>query len=101
MTWQKTIPKPIEGNTFKKNTTQASRDPRSIVSFVSRYIQSVFLIHRFIDKQMKEGKEAMKPPEPHMCVQTAIIVSTAWYPGADPGFFTGGDPGPYRKAPTL
>ena len=24
---------------------------------------------KFIDKHMKEGKEQMKPPEPHMCVQ--------------------------------
>ncbi|CAH1797069.1 unnamed protein product [Owenia fusiformis] len=25
---------------------------------------------KFIEKQMKEGKQAMKPPSPHMCVQT-------------------------------
>ena len=29
---------------------------------------------KFIDKQMEEGKESMKPPEPHMCVQTKILV---------------------------
>jgi len=28
---------------------------------------------RFIDKQLKEGKELMKPPEPHMCVQVIIM----------------------------
>lgn len=27
---------------------------------------------KFIDKQIKEGKEMMKPPEPHMCVQTRL-----------------------------
>lgn len=31
---------------------------------------------KFIDKQLKEGREAMKPPEPNMCIQTRIIVST-------------------------
>ena len=28
----------------------------------------------FIDKHMKEGKEAMKPPTPHMCISTHILV---------------------------
>jgi len=31
---------------------------------------------KFIDKHLTEGKEAMKPPEPHMCVQTAIKQQT-------------------------
>ena len=30
---------------------------------------------RFIDKQMKERKEAMAPPEPHMCVSTMSEVN--------------------------
>ena len=30
---------------------------------------------KFIDKQLKEGQETMKPPEPHMCVATALLVS--------------------------
>lgn len=30
----------------------------------------------FIDKQMKEAKEYMKPPEPDMCVQTTLLVTT-------------------------
>lgn len=30
---------------------------------------------KFIDQQMKAGKEAMKPPETHMCVQTMMLVS--------------------------
>jgi len=29
---------------------------------------------KFIDKQLKEGKEAMKPPVPHMCIQTNLEV---------------------------
>ena len=28
----------------------------------------------FIEKQLKEGKEAMAPPQPHMCIQTTILV---------------------------
>lgn len=28
----------------------------------------------FIDKQMKEAKEYMKPPEPNMCVQSSLQV---------------------------
>ena len=28
----------------------------------------------FIDKHLKEGKEAMRPPQPHMCVSTKIQV---------------------------
>jgi len=31
---------------------------------------------KFIDKHLTEGKEAMKPPEPHMCVQTVIKQQT-------------------------
>lgn len=31
---------------------------------------------KFIDRQMKEGKEAMSPPKPHMCVLTCTYVST-------------------------
>lgn len=27
---------------------------------------------KFIDKTLKEGKELMKPPEPHMCIRTCI-----------------------------
>lgn len=30
---------------------------------------------KFIDKQLKEGKEALKPPNPYMCVQTLLHVS--------------------------
>ena len=30
---------------------------------------------KFIDQQMKAGKEAMKPPKTHMCVQTTMLVS--------------------------
>ncbi len=33
---------------------------------------------KFIDKQLKEGREAMKPPEPNMCIKTRIIVSTSY-----------------------
>ena len=32
---------------------------------------------KFIDKQMADGKESMKPPKPHMCVQTKIQVTVA------------------------
>ena len=28
---------------------------------------------KFIDKQLKEGKEMNAPPKPHMCVQTCIV----------------------------
>lgn len=31
---------------------------------------------RFIEKQKAEHKEYMSPPEPHMCVQTQMIVSS-------------------------
>lgn len=31
---------------------------------------------KFTDKHMKEGKEYMKPAEPHMCVMTMITVRT-------------------------
>jgi hypothetical protein len=31
-------------------------------------------VRKFIEKTLKEGKEAMKPPEPHMCVKTYIEV---------------------------
>ena len=31
---------------------------------------------KFIDKQMAEKKEFMAPPEPHMCIQTQMTVST-------------------------
>ena len=34
---------------------------------------------KFIDKQIKEGKEHMKPPEPHMVVQTRIMVNKLFY----------------------
>lgn len=30
---------------------------------------------KFIEKTISEGKEAMKPPEPHMCVKTRLTVS--------------------------
>ena len=30
---------------------------------------------KFVDKQMEEGRKAMSPPKPHMCIQTKIIVS--------------------------
>ena len=30
---------------------------------------------KFIDQQNAEQKKFMKPPEPHMCVQTSMIVS--------------------------
>lgn len=30
---------------------------------------------KFIEKTLKEGKEAMRPPEPHMCVKTQMKVS--------------------------
>lgn len=30
---------------------------------------------KFIDKQLKEGKEALKPPNPYICVQTLLHVS--------------------------
>ncbi|XP_067935796.1 PIH1 domain-containing protein 2-like [Watersipora subatra] len=33
---------------------------------------------KFIDKQLKEGREHNKPPEPHMCVQTCL--SSTWIP---------------------
>lgn len=29
---------------------------------------------RFIDKQMEDGRKAMSPPKPHMCIQTKLIV---------------------------
>ena len=35
---------------------------------------------KFIDQQMKAGKEAMKPPESHMCVQTLVLVSAQCRP---------------------
>ena len=28
---------------------------------------------KFIDKQMKEGRELNKPPKSHMCVQTCVV----------------------------
>jgi len=31
---------------------------------------------KFIDKHLTEGREAMRPPEPHMCLQTAIRQQT-------------------------
>lgn len=31
---------------------------------------------KFIDKQLKEGKEMNGPPKPHMCVQTCIVSSS-------------------------
>jgi len=31
---------------------------------------------KFIDKHLTEGKEAMRPPEPHMCVRTVIEQQT-------------------------
>lgn len=30
---------------------------------------------KFIDKQMQERKEFLSPAEPHMCVQTWMVVS--------------------------
>lgn len=30
---------------------------------------------KFIDKHLKEGRDAMRPPEPHMCVKTVVFVS--------------------------
>ena len=30
---------------------------------------------KFIDKNLKEGKEAMQPPKPNMCIQTTVTVS--------------------------
>ena len=35
---------------------------------------------KFIDQQMKAGKEVMKPPEPHMCVHTMLMVSALCRP---------------------
>ena len=32
---------------------------------------------KFIKKQLKDGQEVMKPPNPHMCVQTVIYVRRA------------------------
>ncbi|XP_063440108.1 PIH1 domain-containing protein 2-like [Mytilus trossulus] len=32
----------------------------------------------FIDKQMKEAKEYMKPPEPNMCVQSSLQAPKQW-----------------------
>lgn len=34
---------------------------------------------KFIDKHMKEGKEYMKPPEPHMCVMTMTTSTKGRY----------------------
>jgi len=31
---------------------------------------------KFIDKHLSEGKDAMRPPEPHMCVQTVLKQQT-------------------------
>lgn len=30
---------------------------------------------KFVDKHIKEGKEYMAPPKPHMCVSTSKLVS--------------------------
>lgn len=30
---------------------------------------------KFIERQLKEGKEYMAPPDPHMCVQVMLLVS--------------------------
>ncbi len=29
---------------------------------------------KFIDKQIQEGKKTMKPPEPHMCLMSMVLV---------------------------
>lgn len=28
----------------------------------------------FIDKHIREGREVMKPPQPHMCIATKLLV---------------------------
>ena len=32
---------------------------------------------KFIDRQVKEGKEYMAPPDPHMCVQVKLLTSVS------------------------
>lgn len=48
--------------------------------FTACLISCTFILQaykKFIDKHMKEGKEYMKPPEPHMCVMTMTTVSSS------------------------
>ena len=34
---------------------------------------------KFIETQMKEAKESMKPPDPHMCIKTNILVNRKYF----------------------
>ena len=39
------------------------------------FFNDLLLIRKFIENTLKEGKESIKPPEPHMCLKTRLIVS--------------------------
>ena len=42
-------------------------------------IQNPDAYKKFIEKNLTEGKQALRPPEPHMCVRTTIHRVTVGY----------------------